>query len=47
MDTDIFYPSGYNFKTSWNSTVNKKDLDQYGWEANPWCFVIEFERVER
>lgn len=30
----------------WNSTVKKSDLDKYGWDANPWVFVIEFERVE-
>lgn len=30
----------------WNSTVKKSDLDKYGWAANPWVFVIEFERVE-
>lgn len=29
----------------WNSTIKKQDLDSYGWEANPYVWVIEFERV--
>ena len=29
----------------WNSTVKKADLTRYGWEANPWVWVIEFENV--
>lgn len=35
------------FKLLWNSTVNKKDLAMYGWEANPFVWVVEFERVEK
>jgi len=35
-----------DFIELWKSTIKKQDLDQYGWEANPFVWVIEFERVE-
>lgn len=37
----------YAFSTLWNSTIKKSSLDRYGWDANPWVWVIEFERCEK
>lgn len=34
------------FSELWNGTIKKSDLPLYGWESNPWVWVIEFERIE-
>lgn len=37
----------YAFSNLWNSTIKESDLDRYGWNANPWVWVIEFERCDK
>ena len=36
-----------NFEWIWNHTIKPADLSAYGWEANPWVWVFDFERISK
>ena len=44
---DRIHTAREHFIEIWSSTIKKSDLDRYGWDANPWVWVIEFERCEK
>lgn len=44
---DRIYTAREHFIGIWDRTIKKSDLDHYGWDANPWVWVIEFERCEK
>ncbi|MCR0168693.1 hypothetical protein MKC94_02960 [[Clostridium] innocuum] len=35
------------FADVWNSTLKKNELEQYGWDANPYVWVYKFEVISK
>lgn len=37
----------HEFAQLWDTTIKPADIPEHGWDANPWVWVIEFERCEK
>lgn len=44
---DRIHTAREHFIKIWNSTIKKSDIDRYSWDANPYVWVISFERCEK
>ena len=44
---NVIHTAREHFMRIWNSTLKIYNKEQYGWDANPWVWLIEFERCEK
>ena len=47
IGNDLCFTRREAFGQLWDSTVKPSDRALYGWDANPWVWVINFERISR
>ena len=47
MNTGYLEPAMLGFVETWNSTIKPTDCALYGWDTNPWFWVIEFEKIRK
>lgn len=46
LNTGWILPPMFEFAELWDKTIKPADISRFGWEANPWVWVIEFEKME-
>ena len=46
-EADSYEATWNRWHKTWDSTIKPADQPLYGWEANPWVWVIKFERISK
>lgn len=46
-ETETYEGTWDRWHETWDSTLKPSDRPVYGWEANPWVWVVGFERVSK
>ena len=46
-EADTYEGTWDRWHAAWDRTIRPADRARYGWEANPWVWVIGFERINR
>lgn len=46
-DSGYYEPATLGFVETWDTTIKKADRALYGWEEDPWVWVVEFEIISK
>lgn len=44
---NAYYQAKEFFRELWNSTIKEAELEEYGWDANPYVYAYEFEVMSK
>lgn len=44
---NAYYQAKEFFRELWNSTIKEAELEEYGWDANPYVYAYEFEFISK
>lgn len=45
LGSEVFPTRKKAYEAFWNSTLKTKEKEYYGWESNPYVWIVKFERI--